>query len=117
MYKIKRLSSLLRKLFAEVDENRNQYEIKAVDVELLEVVSKIYIDSPQNLSNEEIVGEQINLESYQTWEERYTVFQAEAAFHFEQLGKFNRLEYMDKSPLQRVYEDNVDPKPLAKVFA
>lgn len=108
---------LLRDLFAEVDVNRGQYGLKAVDVELLEVASKIYIGFSQNLSNEEIMGEQINLESYQTWEEWYAVFQAEAAFHFEQLGKFNCLEYMDKSPLQRAYEDNVDPKPLAKVFA
>ncbi|TMS61778.1 hypothetical protein [Pseudoalteromonas sp. S3173] len=108
---------LLRKLFDEVDANRNQYRLKAVDVELLEIASKIYVGFSQNLSNEEIMGEQINLESYQTWEEWYAVFQAEAAFHFEQLGKFNCLEYMDKSPLQRAYEDNVDPKPLAKVFA
>lgn len=108
---------LLRKLFDEVDANRNQYGFKAVDVELLEIASKIYVGFSQNLSNEEIMGEQINLESYQTWEEWYAVFQAEAAFHFEQLGKFNCLEHMDKSPLQRAYEDNVDPKPLAKVFA
>lgn len=108
---------LLRKLFDEVDANRNQYGFKAVDVELLEIASKIYVGFSQNLSNQEIMGEQINLESYQTWEEWYAVFQAEAAFHFEQLGKFNCLEHMDKSPLQRAYEDNVDPKPLAKVFA
>ncbi|TMN68094.1 hypothetical protein CWB85_18760 [Pseudoalteromonas sp. S1727] len=108
---------LLRELFTEVDVNRNQYGIKAVDVELLEIASKIYVEFSQNLSSEESVSEQVNLESYQTWDEWYAVFQVEAALHFDKLGKFNCLEYMDKSPLQRAYEDNVDPKSLAKVFA
>lgn len=108
---------ILRDLFAEVDENRNKYGIKAVDVELLEIASKIYIAFSQNLLNEDNTREQVNKESYQTWDEWYAVFQAEVAFHFDKLGKFNCLEYMDKSPLQRAYQENIDPKPLAKVFA
>ncbi|WP_193050771.1 hypothetical protein [Pseudoalteromonas undina] len=113
----KALLVLLRDLFAEVDVNRSQYGLKAVDVELLEIASKIYVEFSQDLSNEVSVSEQVNLESYQTWDEWYAVFQAEAAFHFDKLGKFNCLEYMDKSPLQRAYQENIDPKPLAKVFA
>ena len=108
---------LLRDLFAEVNVNRSQYGLKAVDVELLEIANRIYVEFSQDLSNEASMSEQVNLDSYQTWDDWYAAFQAEAAFHFEQLGKFNCLEYMDKSPLQRAYEDNVDPKPLAKVFA
>ncbi|MEM0516052.1 hypothetical protein WCN91_11610 [Pseudoalteromonas sp. YIC-827] len=108
---------LLRDLFAEVDVNRNLYELKAVDVELLEIASKIYVEFSQDLPNEENASEQVNLKNYQTWDEWYAVFQAEAAFHFDKLGKFNCLEYMDKSPLQRAYQENVDPRPLAKVFA